>query len=141
MPSTNSATACVTPGPMITAADSWHAMYGIHGNQSSRFLVMLLLGPASVIALRAVLASLCNGLSGLCLFSAFRLIVISATVSTGGLADDDEDPCGSVVMLSGGECSVLFGSICLVRVIWLQNDLSELRKTHFNKSLSLTCST
>ena len=67
---------------------------------------MLLLGPASVMALRAVLASLCNGLSGLCLFSAFRLIVISATVSTGGLAVDDEDACGSVVMLSGGECSV-----------------------------------
>ena len=75
---------CVTPGPMISVADSWHAMYAIHGNQSSRFLLMLLLGPASVMALRAALASLCSDLPGLCLFSAFRFIAISATVSTGG---------------------------------------------------------
>ena len=67
---------------------------------------MLLLGPASVMALKAALASLCNDLTGLCLFSAFRFIAISATVSTGGLAIDGEDSCGSVVMLSGGECSV-----------------------------------
>ena len=106
MSSTNSAIACVTPGPMISVADSWHAMYAIHGNQSSRFLLMLLLGPASVMALRAALASLCSDLTGLCLFSAFRFIAISATVSTGGLAVDGEDSCGSVIMLSGGECSV-----------------------------------
>ena len=72
---------------------------------------MLLLGPASVMALRAALASLCNDLTGLCLFSAFRFIAISATVSTGGLAIDGEDSCGSVVMLSGGECSVAALSI------------------------------
>ena len=67
---------------------------------------MLLLGPASVMALRAALASLCSDLTGLCLFSAFRFIAISATISTGGLAVDGEDSCGSVIMLSGGECSV-----------------------------------
>ena len=67
---------------------------------------MLLLGPASVMALRAALASLCNDLSGVCLFSKFQNIAMSATVSNGGLVVDDEDACGSVVMLSAGMCSV-----------------------------------
>ena len=67
---------------------------------------MVVLGPASVMALRAALASLCKDLSGVCLFSKFRNIAMSATVSTGGLVVDDEDACGSVVMLSGGECSL-----------------------------------
>ncbi len=117
MPSRNSAVACVTPGPMISAADSWHAMYAIHGNKSSRLLLMLLLGPASVMALRAGLASLCNDLTSLCLFSSFRFIAISATVSTGGLAVDGEDSCGSVVMLSGGECSVAALGIAPARTV------------------------